>query len=73
MTINNKNMEDIREIFRAFLLAALDAAARKTFGVDNDQARFGRGATDADLPRLFAALDIQIDALVKRYQKEPTP
>jgi hypothetical protein len=58
-----ENIEDIRDCFRERLLEALDHAAREAFGASGEA-----GATDTDLPRLFAALDIQIDLLVKRHR-----
>jgi hypothetical protein len=58
-----ENIEDIRDCFRERLLEALDHAAREAFGASGEA-----GATDTDLPRLFAALDIQVDLLVKRHR-----
>jgi len=58
-----ESLEDIRDLFRERLLEALDSAAKEAFG-----GRGEVGATDADLPRLFAALDVQIDLLVKRHR-----
>lgn len=54
---------DIQEIFRDHVLKALDAAAREVF----DPPRNDAGATDADLPRLFKAIDAQIETLAERY------
>jgi hypothetical protein len=58
-----ESIEDIRDCFRERLLEALDHAAREAFGASGEA-----GATDTDLPRLFAALDIQIDLLIKRHR-----
>jgi hypothetical protein len=52
--------DHVRTVFRAALLTALDNAARNVF---NRQL----GASDQDLPRLFAALDAQIETLAERY------
>jgi hypothetical protein len=57
------NRERVQEAFRGHVLAALDAAARETFNPPRNDA----GASDADLPRLFKALDEQIAALCERY------
>lgn len=59
--------EMIVEPFRQKVLAALDAAANETFGQLGLVHRNDSGATDADLPRLFKALDAQIDVLAARY------
>ena len=58
--------ETAREIFRQHVLAAMDKAAREIFGplIPRNSA----GATDGDLPRLFAALDEQVDVLAARYE-----
>jgi hypothetical protein len=55
--------DDARDVFRAALLLALDEAARSAFSAP------GRapGASDADLPRLFRALDEQVETLAERY------
>ena len=58
------NRDDTREVFRLAVLEALDQAARLTF----DPARNDAGATDADLPRLFKAIDAQVEVLAERYQ-----
>jgi hypothetical protein len=63
MTKTNDDLS-IRELFRDRLLEALDAATEEAFGVSGNG-----GATDNDLPRLFAALDVQIDLLIKRHRK----
>ena len=57
------NLADTRDVFREKVLAALDAAARETF----DPPRNDAGATDGDLPRLFKAIDKQIEILADRY------
>jgi hypothetical protein len=61
-----ESIEDIRDLFRECLLEMLDKAAKEAF----DCAGSDGGASDADLPRLFAALDIQIDVLVKRHRSK---
>jgi hypothetical protein len=57
--------ETAREILRAAVLKALDEAANTIFG--EPKAPLGVGATDADLPRLFRALDEQLDVLSERF------
>ena len=57
------NRERVQEEFRAAVLSALDTAARATFNPPRNDA----GASDADLPRLFKAIDAQIEALADRY------
>ena len=56
--------ETTLETFRDAVLRALDDAARQTFNPPRNDA----GATDADLPRLFAAIDAQVEALAERYR-----
>lgn len=66
----NFNSETVTERFRVAVLAALDEAAIETFGelpLYQHVARQGSGAYDADLPRLFAAIDAQVEVLVDRY------
>jgi hypothetical protein len=60
-----KTMEEIEEIFRDNLLEALDFSANEAFGIGPDN-----GAKDRDLPALFAALDVQIETLIKRHKVE---
>lgn len=57
--------DTVRGIFRSHLLVALDAAAREVFQVTHNE--HDPGGTDADLPRLFKALDFQIEVLAERY------
>ncbi len=52
------------EVFRNRVLSALDEAAREIFNPPRNDA----GATDADLPRLFKAIDAQVEALADRYR-----
>jgi len=59
--------DPIRDTFRQRVLEALDAAANETFGQLGLVHRNDSGATDADLPRLFKALDEQVDVLAERY------
>jgi hypothetical protein len=59
------NREAVRDVFRERLLMALDLAAREAFD-PQDRTR-AEGATDGDLPRLFSALDVQIETLAERY------
>lgn len=59
--------ETIIETFRLCVLAALDTAANETFGAAGLVHRNDSGATDADLPRLFKAIDAQVDVLAERY------
>jgi hypothetical protein len=61
MTIFDR--EQVTDIFRQRVLEALDEAARETFDPPGNRA----GATDADLPRLFTAIDAQIDVLAERF------
>ena len=55
--------ESTIETFRQMVLEALDRAAHETFKPSRNDA----GATDADLPRLFKAIDAQVEALADRY------
>ena len=57
------NRDNTRDIFHLAVLAALDTAARETF----NPPRNAPGASDIDLPRLFRAIDEQVDVLAKRY------
>ena len=57
------NRERVVEEFRRAVLRALDRAADQEF----DPPRNDSGAIDADLPRLFKAIDAQVDVLAKRY------
>jgi hypothetical protein len=57
--------ETAREIFRNRVLEAMDQAAREIFG--DRITRNDCGATDADLPRLFKALDHQLDVVSERF------
>ena len=50
------------EIFRNAVLEAMDTAAAEIFG---HHAKLG--ATDGDLPRLFKAIDAQLDVLSERF------
>jgi hypothetical protein len=63
MTKHTADLEITRESFRRHVLDALDAAARETFNPSRNDA----GASDADLPRLFKAIDAQIEVLAERY------
>lgn len=54
-----QDRDEALEIFRTMVLEALDQAAQSVFGKD--------GAIDADLPRLFKAIDEQVDVLSQRY------
>lgn len=57
------NRDDTRDIFHMIVLEAFDKAANQTFKpLRNDS-----GATDDDLPRLFKAIDKQVEVLAKRY------
>lgn len=57
------DINDMRDIFRNHVLEALDKAACETFNPPRNDA----GATDADLPRLFDAIDKQLFVLAGRY------
>lgn len=59
------DLETAQEIFRDHVLTAMDNAAREIFGpaVKRNDA----GATDDDLPRLFKALDAQLNYLADRF------
>lgn len=56
--------DDVIEAFRTGLLAALDDIAADAFGLVGVH---HAGATDADLPELFAAIDAHADRLAARY------
>lgn len=65
------NLQDIKDIFRDKVLHALDSAANETFmpvlHARGKSLRNDSGATDTDLPRLFKAIDEQVEVLAKRY------
>jgi hypothetical protein len=58
------NQDDAQDTFRRAVLAAMDDAAREIFG--------GQvlGATDADLPHFFPALDAQLERLSQRFEHQ---
>jgi len=60
-----QDRDEAQTIFRNKVLEAMDAAAWEIFGasIKTNCA----GATDADLPRIFPALDEQLDRLAERY------
>ena len=62
--------EMVHEVFRLKVLTALDAATWECFGPKITQNTCG--ATDADLPRLFKAIDGQADAVAERFGIELT-
>lgn len=53
---------DFIEGARAAVLSALDSYMRELTGCDN-----ARGATDADLPALFDALDAHMERVAMRF------
>ena len=55
------NRDAVTDAFREAVLEALDTTAKEIFF----DAKFG--ATDADLPRIFKAIDAQIETLCERY------
>ena len=55
-------LEQVRDSFRAALLAALDKAAKQYTGEAKS------GWVDSDLPELFRALDSQIERVAERYE-----
>ena len=59
------NREDARDTFRQAVLEAMDKAAREIFGPA--VTRNDCGATDADLPQLFQALDAQLETVAERF------
>lgn len=59
--------DDVCDVFYRHVLNALDRATRETFHPNN---KANEGATDEDLPRLFKAIDEQVDALAKRFDIE---
>ncbi|TIT80115.1 MAG: hypothetical protein E5W57_04080 [Mesorhizobium sp.] len=56
-----------KEILRNAVLNALDAAAKEIFGERAAGHKGGVGAMDEDLPRLFPAIDQQLDVLSTRF------
>ncbi len=64
-TRNALDREIARDVFHLRILRALDEAAREVF--DSPRFNLGAGATDRDLPRLFRAIDEQLDILAERY------
>jgi hypothetical protein len=61
------NKDDVRDTFRDGLLAALDLLAREVFGALPAAQGRAPGASDADLPALFADIDRHVDRLCERY------
>ena len=57
--------ETAQEIFRQRVLAAMDKAAWEILG--RSITRNDCGSTDEDLPRLFPAIDEQLDVISKRF------
>ena len=55
------DQETAQNIWRDAILEAMDAAAKRITGQDNVL-----GADDADLPRLFKALDLQMNVALER-------
>lgn len=62
MNIKTITLEEFNEGARAAVLAALDGYMRELTGCDN-----ARGATDADLPALFAGLDTHMGRVASRF------
>lgn len=62
------NRDDVIENFRDAVLFALDQCAAETFRGAKLPAQ--PGATDAELPALFKAIDDQAEALAARYGVE---
>lgn len=59
--------DDIRETFRLEVLAALDRVTERLCDAGGfDLPKGGTGATDADLPHLFPAIDAQMERVVQR-------
>lgn len=58
------------EVFRLKVLDALDIAAVEVFGEPAENAKRGKGATDGDLPRIFPAVDRQVEVLAERFGVE---
>jgi|KBSMisStandDraft_5_1062788.scaffolds.fasta_scaffold1337887_2 hypothetical protein len=54
-------LEQVRDSFRAAVLAALDEAAKQYTG------NAASGWTDSDLPEFFRALDSQIERVAERH------
>ena len=66
MTISmDKNT--VQDAFRDGVLAALDKIARETFFNVPAASHNDVGATDADLPQLFKAIDEQVERLCERF------
>lgn len=63
MARRQMNRDYVRDVFREAVLKGLDLATRQTF----DPPQTNAGATDADLPRLFKAIDAQVDRLADRF------
>ena len=61
------NRETTIEEFRAAVLAALDETAIDVFGITLFPLPQSPGASDCDLPNLFAAIDGHIETLAERY------
>jgi hypothetical protein len=59
-----RDRETVQDVFRNNVLRALDQSVDECFG---SVGRNDRGAADVDLPRLFEALDTQIDVVCKRF------
>ena len=60
--------EDAQQIFRMFVLSALDHAANEVF--KDKVTMTSPGAMDKDLPTLFPAIDVQVDRLAERFGVE---
>lgn len=58
--------EYVRDQFRTAVLAALDETARTTF-IRSTANSGTEGASDGDLPTIFATLDAHVDALAERH------
>jgi len=61
-----RDRDEVLSVFRRNVLAALDQSARDTLG-PRAYSRNDSGATDADLPRLFKAIDAQVEVLSERF------
>lgn len=57
------NRDRVLKTFRDHVLNAFDQAAHQTFKPGRNDA----GSIDADLPRLFKAIDDQVEVLALRY------
>lgn len=62
MNIKNITQKEFNEGAHAVVLAALDGYMRELTGCEN-----ARGATDADLPALFAGLDAHMGRVASRF------